>query len=446
MKHIRKRYKIEISDDLNDLTGVNKISIVKNPAIRSNFVKLSEDIVRETFLEESNERKMLYGAVLIPDLDIPRVNEFEEYTIFFDKKAIEKIALKFAKNKFHNSFNMFHKYDLPADKFTVVETWIKEDEIKDKSVKLGLDVPVGSLIVGVKIEDDKFWDTFIKTGELKGFSVEIFSYYIEQFSQQIFEEQKIENEKTIYKNKNNTMSKLNIFDNLLSMLRSKPTQFKFEAVKIKDSENVEYSVEITEGVIVSEPVPADGKYTLEDGTEIEITNGMVMVTQSEEVAEESSEEELMVEIEVKEGMAYIVGQESVAPDGAYMFEGKEVAVKDGVIVEETENEDEVEEDMSKDKKEEKKDDMSEQIKKVVEVALADITAKYLSAQKEVDDLKKSLKEKEEKLSEYSKKDSDIDLNKKNKNTETNKKSNEKLSRQDEIEAKLEILERIRNGK
>ena len=46
-----------------------------------------------------------------------------------------------------------------------------EDEVHDKSRKFGLNHPVGTWMVSMKITDDKTWE-MAKTGDVKGFSIE----------------------------------------------------------------------------------------------------------------------------------------------------------------------------------------------------------------------------------------------------------------------------------
>jgi len=56
---------------------------------------------------------------------------------------------------------------------TVVESWIVEGE-KDKSRHYGMDVPLGTWMVSMKVDNDEIWNEYIKTGAVKGFSVEAY--------------------------------------------------------------------------------------------------------------------------------------------------------------------------------------------------------------------------------------------------------------------------------
>ena len=56
---------------------------------------------------------------------------------------------------------------------TVVESWIVEDKVQDKSAKYDFNVPVGTWMVSMKVDNDEVWNK-VKLGEIKGFSIEGF--------------------------------------------------------------------------------------------------------------------------------------------------------------------------------------------------------------------------------------------------------------------------------
>ena len=72
-----------IIDDKEDLQGVEAISIVENPAIESDFVALKSEEVK--LAEVDKEKRILMGAVLIPEKPIYRRNGEDEYYIYFSK-------------------------------------------------------------------------------------------------------------------------------------------------------------------------------------------------------------------------------------------------------------------------------------------------------------------------------------------------------------------------
>ena len=72
-----------------------------------------------------------------------------------------------------------------ANEVCVVESWLKSDLYKDKSVALGLNpnLPIGTWFCGMKVNNVDTWKR-IKSGELKGFSVESVLALEEAFEKQ----------------------------------------------------------------------------------------------------------------------------------------------------------------------------------------------------------------------------------------------------------------------
>ena len=157
------------------------ISMVEAPAIESDFVALSkeEEEKQQVFLE-SNERHMVYGAALIPEKDIYRNNGEQEFYISFTKESIEKMSQDFMKEYRQHEVKTDHE-DV-ANEVCVVESWLVEDSYKDKANALGINVPEGTWMVGMKVNNIETWER-VKAGELKGFSVESM-LTLEEFSKQ----------------------------------------------------------------------------------------------------------------------------------------------------------------------------------------------------------------------------------------------------------------------
>lgn len=168
-----KKYKVGIDSE------TYAISMVESPAIESDFVALSKEEEVKVFLE-SEERHMVYGAALIPDKDIYRNNGEQEFYISFTKESIEKMSQDFMKNYRQNEVTLDHEE--MANDITITESWLVEDPYKDKANALGINVPQGTWMVGMKINQIDVWER-VKSGELKGFSVESM-ISLEDFSKQ----------------------------------------------------------------------------------------------------------------------------------------------------------------------------------------------------------------------------------------------------------------------
>lgn len=157
-----------IIDEKDELSGVDAISVVATPAIESNFVALKSEEIK--LAEVSNEKRILMGAVLIPEKPIYRRNGEDEYYIYFSKDTVNKASQLFFKNGNQNNWTLEHNKSIKG--LTVVESWIVEDTQKDKSAIYNLSVPIGTWMASVKVEDDTIWNEYVKTGKVKGFSLE----------------------------------------------------------------------------------------------------------------------------------------------------------------------------------------------------------------------------------------------------------------------------------
>ena len=157
-----------IIDDKEDLQGVEAISIVENPAIESDFVALKSEEVK--LAEVDKEKRILMGAVLIPEKPIYRRNGEDEYYIYFSKDTVIKASQLFLKKGNQGNSTLEHSKQIEG--LTVVESWIVEDLTKDKSALYNLSVPVGTWMASVKVDNDEIWNDYVKTGKVKGFSLE----------------------------------------------------------------------------------------------------------------------------------------------------------------------------------------------------------------------------------------------------------------------------------
>lgn len=253
-----KKYKVGIDSE------TYAISMVESPAIESDFVALSKEEEKRVFLE-SEERHMVYGAALIPDKDIYRNNGEQEFYISFTKESIEKMSQDFMKNYRQNEVTLDH--DEMANDITITESWLVEDPYKDKANALGINVPKGTWMVGMKVNQIDVWER-VKSGELKGFSVESM-ISLEDFSKQNTNNMNIETNDMFW-------DKLkNILKDTFSKKVEEPTveelaansgftnveeyQKEVEAVKeeLEEQNAEEPAVEPTVEPTVEEPKPAE---------------------------------------------------------------------------------------------------------------------------------------------------------------------------------------------
>ncbi|KAA6347872.1 hypothetical protein EZS27_004652 [termite gut metagenome] len=214
--------KVDENDTLNGILG---ISFVKSPAVETNFVALKKQD-KQIQLKKDVKKHILTGVILIPEQLIYRQDEDgSEYFIKFSKDDIEKISQKMMKTGVVLT-NTTHEHEKALSGNYLTESWISVDEQKDKSVALGFEgLPVGTLFASYKIEDNDYWDKYVETGEVQGFSLEGFFDQVRVMEKQ----EKI--------NKNNTI--------MQKQVKNKKTNFVKMLKKyfLEEIENIEEVIE-----------------------------------------------------------------------------------------------------------------------------------------------------------------------------------------------------------
>lgn len=164
-----------IIDETDENSGIEAVSLVEQPAIEENFIALNKHKVQ--MAEVDKEKRILMGAALIPNKQIYRKNDKtnDEYYIYFSKDTVRKASELFFKRSNHQNATYEHKQ--PIKGTTIVESWIIEGE-QDKSRHYGLDLPVGTWMVSMKIDDEELYKK-AKSGEVKGFSIE--GYFADKY-------------------------------------------------------------------------------------------------------------------------------------------------------------------------------------------------------------------------------------------------------------------------
>jgi len=158
-----------ILDEDQEYSGIEAISIVERPAIEEDFIALNNK--QEYKLAEVDEKKkILLGALLIPNKPILRTSGDGDYYIYFSKDTVRKASELYLMEGNQNQATLEHQMKLKG--LSLVESWIVEDSEKDKSAFYGLSYPVGTWVGAVKVTSDKIWNEFVETGRVKGFSIE----------------------------------------------------------------------------------------------------------------------------------------------------------------------------------------------------------------------------------------------------------------------------------
>jgi hypothetical protein len=169
-----------IIDEEKLQSGIEAISVVEHPAIEENFVALS----KEYKFEQVNEKRLLVGPLLIPEKKIYRRDGNKEYYVFFSKDTIRKASELYLMRGYQNNATYEHKESV--DGLTLVESWIIDSKENDKSNHYSMDLPEGTWMGAIKVNNDVLWEDYVKTGQVKGFSIE--GYFVDKLVQEEQEE------------------------------------------------------------------------------------------------------------------------------------------------------------------------------------------------------------------------------------------------------------------
>jgi hypothetical protein len=171
--------KVEIIELLIDETkleaGINAVSVVESPAIEENFIALKKHEVE--LKEVDAEKRILMGAALVPNKQIYRRNKDKEFYIYFSENTVRKASELFLMRANQNNATYEHERKM-LDGMSVVESWIIEDEKQDKSAKYEFNLPKGTWMISMKVNNDEIWKK-VKDGEVKGFSIE--GHFVDQY-------------------------------------------------------------------------------------------------------------------------------------------------------------------------------------------------------------------------------------------------------------------------
>ncbi len=159
---------IELILDENEDNFVEAISVVEYPAIEEDFVALKSQNFK--FEKQDDEKRLLVGAILIPNKPIYRKSGDKEYYIYFSRETVKKASQLYLKQGMQKNATLEHEMEVNG--LTLVESWIIDDKENDKSNMFGMDLPLGTWVGSIKVDNDKIWNDYVKTGKVKGFSIE----------------------------------------------------------------------------------------------------------------------------------------------------------------------------------------------------------------------------------------------------------------------------------
>jgi hypothetical protein len=184
MKSYISRHKVDLESSKSYEDGCGKLAmdawggVEALPWVERTIEQYENMSSESTFSVFNAEQKLVIGPAMIPDKMIIRRNEItgEIYYVYFTAETIKKLQQKFMQEKLLDKTNIEHGRKF-LNNVDVVESWIIEDQEKDKQQVFGMDYPKGTWMITMKVNDDSTWEK-VKDGKLKGFSVQ--GYFLEK--------------------------------------------------------------------------------------------------------------------------------------------------------------------------------------------------------------------------------------------------------------------------
>jgi len=270
----------------DEVEGLQAIALVDSPAIGLNY----QAFAPHKFEVINEEKRIVMGAAMIPDLPIYRRDERGEYYAIFKKETIKALVQKLFKENKHNNFNEQHNAFKILDDVFIYQSFITDAELGITAPSGFENVADGTWFIAAKVENDEAWAKVKEEGLLKGFSVEgVFDLEPYKFKK---------------------MNKLNL-ESVISTLKSvfadaeveETVEQKFEEATLVDGTIVKWEGDLAEGVALVVVMPEgevaapDGIHELSDGTVVETAGGLVVNIEAIDAQKEEEKEEEMYDNE-----------------------------------------------------------------------------------------------------------------------------------------------------
>ena len=264
-----------------DVEGLQAIALVDTPAIGLNY----QAFANHKFEVINEDKRIVMGAAMIPDLPIYRRDERGEYYAIFKKDTIKALVQKLFKDNKHTEFNEQHNAFKILDGVYIYQSFITDAELGISAPSGFENVADGTWFIAAKVENDEAWAKVKKEGILKGFSVEgVFDLEPYKFKKM---------------NKINLESVIHTLKSVFADAEEEVViEEKFGEAILVDGTIVKWEGDLVEGAALVVVLPEgevaapDGMHELEDGTIIETAGGLVVSIQAigEEVEVEEDNE------------------------------------------------------------------------------------------------------------------------------------------------------------
>ena len=166
-------YRVALNPD-DPEEGVDQIALVDAGAIESDWVRLRSALPNPAVIQriefKRSSKQILVGAALIPDKKVvQRDDDGGLYQLLWTQQEVTQAFERWmADPAKRTALNIMHS-TTPV-KAQVTQSWLTRPN--DMASAVGLDLPPGSWAIAVHVEDKDFWDNYVETGVLNGFSIE----------------------------------------------------------------------------------------------------------------------------------------------------------------------------------------------------------------------------------------------------------------------------------
>ena len=160
-----------ITPDMDDVNqGMFLVSLVEEPAVEIDFLAFAKENM--LFAVQDTDKHIVTGVSILADTPIYRRTKNGEFYVQFRKEDIPAIVEKFMQRGLSNFINIQHdETTLSNTDAIMIESYFinKERGIYPQEFK---NITDGSWFCSFKIMNEDIWQQ-IKSGDLKGFSIEI---------------------------------------------------------------------------------------------------------------------------------------------------------------------------------------------------------------------------------------------------------------------------------
>jgi hypothetical protein len=161
---------------------VTKFKQIKNTKFKQMRTTKFKQMKNAKFSMLGEWERMTSGVWFMPDTQYLRVDDQGNYyTVEISKEALKSALINFLKRGFANSTSLEHSQPMSDDKFIAVEYWIIDSpETLSPIYKLSLtdlgydpnEIPIGTVMKTTYVADEQFWNDYVLTGKVTGYSIE----------------------------------------------------------------------------------------------------------------------------------------------------------------------------------------------------------------------------------------------------------------------------------